>query len=154
MKQKDNETYEYKIFLSSGFDRSMSEKRDLFRAELVSRFNMISGRIGINTYLVDFEYGIPAGTSKLDIIKICLSNVKASNLFICILSERYGQEIDVSSLPENLQRIALMSKHAKLKKTISILELEILTATANHIPSWSEAKSADPILRCVLACPA
>ena len=135
MKQKDNETYEYKIFLSSGFDRSMSEKRDLFRAELVSRFNMISGRIGINTYLVDFEYGIPAGTSKLDIIKICLSNVKASNLFICILSERYGQEIDVSSLPENLQRIALMSKHAKLKKTISILELEILTATANHIPS-------------------
>ena len=75
MKQKDNETYEYKIFLSSGFDRSMSEKRDLFRAELVSRFNMISGRIGINTYLVDFEYGIPAGTSKLDIIKICPSSL-------------------------------------------------------------------------------
>lgn len=135
MEQNNNEKYEYKVFLSSGFDRIMSEKRDLFRAELVSSFNIISGRMGINTYLVDFEYGIPSGTSKNDVIKICLSNVKVSNLFICILSERYGQEMDIFSLPEDLQQVALISKHAILVKKISVLELEILTAISNHIPS-------------------
>ena len=45
----------YHIFLSSCYDKDMRVNRELFRSELLARFNIISGALGINTYLIDLS---------------------------------------------------------------------------------------------------
>lgn len=80
----------YQIFLSSCFDSEMQYNREIFRADLIARFNERSGQYGKSTYITDFEYGIPDGLRAEQIIDICVSNIKKADLFICILGKRYG----------------------------------------------------------------
>ena len=129
-----NNNLDFRIFLSSNFDLSTRKSRDLFRTELLSRFNMISGQYGINTFLVDYEYGIPAGTAITEVIDLCISSVTQSNLFFCILNTRYGKPVPFASLTEQQKELVLKENHAP-KDDISVLELEILAAKASEIPA-------------------
>lgn len=121
-----------KVFLSSSYAEEMLINRDLFRAELLARFNMISGQIGASTYFVDFEYGIPHNTSEDTVIRICVSSVRESDLFFCILGRNYGHQIEIRNLPEDLRNMAVDSGYRHANEHISILELEILTALSAH----------------------
>ncbi len=121
-----------KVFLSSSYAEEMLINRDLFRAELLARFNIISGQIGASTYFVDFEYGIPHNTSEDTVIRICVSSVKESDLFFCILGRSYGHQIEIRHLPEDLRSLAVDFGYRCVNEHISILELEILTALSAH----------------------
>ena len=118
----------YKVFLSSCYTKEMQINRDLFRAELLARFNIISGQIGENTYLVDFEYGIPYNTPEKEVIDICVSNVRTADLFFCILGKQYGHMVKIRDLPSDLKNLAVDFGYRKIYEKISVLELEILTA--------------------------
>ena len=83
---------------------------------------------------MDYEYGIPAGTPITDVIDLCISSVKQSNLFFCILNSRYGKPVPFVSLTEKQKELVLNAKHDS-KDAISVLELEILAAEAFGIPS-------------------
>ena len=89
----------YQIFLSSCFDFEMQKNREIFRADLIARFNEFSGQYGENTFITDFEYGIPDGLKAEQIIDICVSSVKKADLFICILGKRYGYCIEKDRIP-------------------------------------------------------
>lgn len=106
----------------------MRKNRDLFRQELASRFNIISGRVGVNAYLVDLEYGIPEGASQSEIINICLSYVKSSDWFLCILGERYGRPIAFSALEEPVMETVRRYGRQISRHSVSVTELETLTA--------------------------
>ena len=83
----------YQIFLSSCFDPDMQKNRELFRGDLVARFNECSGCYGTATFITDFEYGIPDGLTAEEIMDVCISHVKKADLFMCILGDRYGYPI-------------------------------------------------------------
>ena len=119
---------QYRVFLSSCYDKSMMLNREVFRADLVARFNMISGKYGYNTYLVDFEYGIPKDTTKNIMIDICISSVKKSDFFFCILGKEYGDSIQIENLPEGIKAFVLSVGYRGECEKISVLEIEILTA--------------------------
>lgn len=121
-----------KVFLSSSYAEEMLINRDLFRAELLARFNIISGQIGASTYFVDYEYGIPHNTSEDTVIRICASSVRESDLFFCILGRNYGHQIKIRHLPEDLCNLAVDFGYRSVSEKISILELEILTALSAH----------------------
>lgn len=125
----------YHIFLSSCYDKDMLVNRELFRSELLARFNIISGALGINTYLIDFEFGIPYGTSESEVIRICTSEVKKSDCFLCILGNRYGHLVSIESLDDEIiDTIKMLHPSVLSKEAISILEIEILTAL-RYIPN-------------------
>ena len=125
----------YHIFLSSCYDKDMRVNRGLFRSELLARFNIISGALGINTYLIDFEFGIPYGTSESEVIRICTSEVKKSDCFLCILGNRYGHLVSIESLDDEIiDTIRMLHPSVLSKEAISILEIEILTAL-RYIPN-------------------
>ena len=119
----------YQIFLSSCFDQEMQKNREVFRADLIARFNERSGRYGENTFITDFEYGIPDGLKAEKIIDICVANVKNADLFMCILGKRYGYIIEKNRLPEEFLefRDLLMPKSAE-DDYVSFFEIEILAA--------------------------
>ena len=119
----------YQIFLSSCFDPDMQKNRELFRGDLVARFNECSGRYGTATFITDFEYGIPDGLTAEEIMDVCISHVKKADLFMCILGDRYGYPISIERIPKEFSdfRISLMPEAAS-DPMISFLELEILTA--------------------------
>ena len=119
----------YQIFLSSCFDSNMQENRELFRGDLVARFNECSGCYGATTFITDFEYGIPNGLTAEEIMDICISHVKKADLFMCILGDRYGYPISIERIPKEFSdfRISLMPEAAS-DPIISFLELEILVA--------------------------
>ena len=119
----------YQIFLSSCFDSEMQYNREIFRADLIARFNERSGRYGESTFITDFEYGIPDGLKAEQIIDICVSNIKKADLFICILGKRYGYMIEKDRVTPYLQdyRDMLMPEAAN-DNLISFLEIEILAA--------------------------
>lgn len=138
---------ELRVFLSSNFDLSTRRSRDLFRTELLSRFNLTSGQYGINTFLVDYEYGIPAGTPITDVIDLCVSSVIQSDLFFCILNTRYGKPVPYASLTEEQKELA--SRKNLIHEDVSVLELEILAAEASGVPSIffiQESKEREPQL--------
>lgn len=119
----------YQIFLSSCFDFEMQKNREIFRADLIARFNEFSGQYGENTFITDFEYGIPDGLKAEQIIDICVSSVKKADLFICILGKRYGYCIEKDRIPAVLLgfRDLLMPESVE-DNLISFCEIEILTA--------------------------
>ena len=119
----------YQIFLSSCFDPDMQKNRELFRGDLVARFNECSGCYGTATFITDFEYGIPDGLTAEEIMDVCISHVKKADLFMCILGDRYGYPISIERIPKEFSdfRISLMPEAAS-DPMISFLELEILTA--------------------------
>lgn len=119
----------YQIFLSSCFDREMQQNREIFRAELIARFNEHSGQYGENTYITDFEYGIPDGLKVEQIIDICISGVKNANLFMCILGKRYGFLIERKKVPSVFMDLRdLLMPEAVQDKWVSFFEIEILAA--------------------------
>ena len=124
----------YRVFLSSCYDEGMKDNREIFRSELLARFNMISGNVGINTYLIDFEFGIPQNTPESEVIRICTNEVSHSDLFLCILGNRYGHCVLVGSLEATTKQIIQKFRPNIIDNdVISVLELEILTAL-NHNP--------------------
>ncbi|GEM_PF-931919 len=119
----------YQIFLSSCFDSEMQQNRELFRANLIARFNECSGQYGENTYITDFEYGIPDGLKAEQIIDICVSSVKKSDLFMCVFGKRYGFLIDRKRVPLAFIELRnLLMPEAVHDKWVSFFEIEILTA--------------------------
>lgn len=119
----------YQIFLSSCFDAEMQRNREIFRADLIARFNERSGQYGENTFMTDFEYGIPDGLNAEQIIDICVSNIKKADLFICIIGKRYGYCIEKDRIPPALLafRDRFMPEHVE-DGLISFFEIEILAA--------------------------
>ena len=51
--QRNKYKMSYQIFLSSCFDQEMQKNREVFRADLIARFNERSGRYGENTFITD-----------------------------------------------------------------------------------------------------
>lgn len=120
---------DYQIFLSSCFDNEMQQNREIFRADLIARFNERSGQFGDSTYITDFEYGIPDGLKAEQIIDICVSNIKKADLFMCILGRRYGYKIERTKAPmELLDFRDLLIPRSIQDNMISFFEIEILTA--------------------------
>ena len=128
---------DYRVFLSSCYDKNMKFNREIYRAELLSKFNMSSGKVGINTFLTDFEYGIPENTPENEMIEICVNEVKKSDLFFCILGDRYGHLVDISSLSNETKSMVLSFGYRKKHEKISVLEIEILAAI-KYLPHKSE----------------
>lgn len=119
----------YQIFLSSCFDSEMQKSREIFRADLIARFNERSGQYGENTFITDFEYGIPDGLKAKQIIDICMSGVKKADLFLSILGNRYGYCIGTELIEVDLLDFRdLLMPESKGDKQISFFEIEILTA--------------------------
>lgn len=119
----------YQIFLSSCFDFEMQKNREIFRADLIARFNELSGQYGENTFITDFEYGIPDGLKAEQIIDICTSSVRKADLFICILGKRYGYCIEKDRIPADLLEFReLLIPESTEDNMISFFEIEILTA--------------------------
>ena len=137
MNLQNNNLMERKVFLSSSYDESMLLNRELFRADILARFNMISGVRGINTYLIDFEYGIPKGTSQETVIKICVENILISDMFICILNDKYGHKVKISELNSDVKETVIKYGYRSVdEEFVSVLEIEILTAL-RYIPQKS-----------------
>lgn len=119
----------FQIFLSSCFDLEMQKNREIFRADLIARFNELSGQYGENTFITDFEYGIPDGLKAEQIIDICVSSIKKADLFICILGKRYGYCIEKDRIPAVLQEFReLLVPESVEDNLISFFEIEILAA--------------------------
>lgn len=119
----------YQIFLSSCFDSEMQKNREIFRADLIARFNERSGQYGESTFITDFEYGIPDGLKAEQIIDICMSGVKKADLFLCIIGKRYGYCIGTEWISADLLDFReLLMPESKGDKRISFFEIEILTA--------------------------
>lgn len=147
----------YQIFLSSCFDLEMQKNREIFRADLIARFNERSGQYGENTFITDFEYGIPDGFKAEQIIDICISCIKKADLFICILGKRYGYCIEKERIPADLLefRSLLMPESAE-DRLISFFEIEILAALF-YIPKrttffiWDSPEREARAARCLAA---
>ncbi len=119
----------YQIFLSSCFDFEMQKNREIFRADLIARFNELSGQYGENTFITDFEYGIPDGLKAEQIIDICVSSVKKADLVICILGKRYGYCIEKKKIPKVLLAFRERLMPDSVEDTlISFFEIEILAS--------------------------
>lgn len=149
----DSIKYGFRVFLSSTFDKNMKINRDLFRAELTSRLNMLSGQIGFNTYLTDFEYGIPDGVTQEEMIDICLYNVKTADFFIGIIGENYGRQLNFSTLSGLAEEIVALSDRVFPHNTVSILDLEIMTAI-QYVPAVffvEKGKAVDPLTQNMLS---
>lgn len=124
------ENMEIKMFLSSTFDHTMRESRDLFRNELRMELDLLLGKYECYLYLYDYELGIPKGTPAYDVMDRCLDAVADSSYFIGILGSYYGTPVQSFLEEEDLCRLA--SARSCLKELISenasVLELEFAYA--------------------------
>ena len=66
----------------------MQKNRELFRGDLVARFNECSGCYGTATFITDFEYGIPDGLTAEEIMD-CLLYTSIDILIFCFLIRPY-----------------------------------------------------------------
>ena len=100
------ENIEVHIFLSSTFDHTMQERRDLFRNELRMELDLLLGKYGRYLYLYDYELGIPKGTPAHDVMDRCLDAVADSSYFIGILGSYYGTRVQSFLGEKDLCRLA------------------------------------------------
>jgi len=123
---------EIKIFVSSTFDKEMSEKRDLFRNKITLTLNSILGETIGNVYLRDFELGIPQNTSLVKVLDYCFDSLKSSDYFIGIIGMLYG----TSKIKKHINNDELRNSEFKelieygIAKDLSVLDMEMSYAIA------------------------
>jgi len=138
---------EFKLFLSSTFDKKMHTRRDYFKNEISAHLNKIVGQTGTNLFIYDYEVGIPEETPFAKVLNVCFEKIDTSDYFVAIIDNRYGSIInkdkELTGFNGNIEKFQYLVEKGLaiqyqdlvrngLKDELSVLELEIIRALENE----------------------